>query len=324
MAVETIQTNAPAPTVHVTTEAATSSPTLRWSAIFGGAVSALGIWALLYAFGLALGLSTVNPNDPGSIKSSGIFTGVWSLVTPLIALFVGGMVASRGTGLTDRAGGALHGLVVWGVAVLLGAYLVMNLISSIVGGVASAGKAAAQTAGSAVGAMADSGGQLASAFGLDANDALQPVNQRLVAEGKPPVTASQLEAATKDLVQDAVRQGRLDRTLLISNIEQNTALSRTDAEELATRIESQFKAAQTEATERLSAAGDTLQTGALEAADATGKAFWGVFGALFLGMIAAVGGGALGASRHQRTAARGRVPAVKADRKLGNPREVYP
>src|SRR3954462_9804860 len=78
---------------------------LSWSAIFGGVVAALGIWALLYALGLALGLSAIDPNNPESAKPSGIFTGIWSLVVPLIALFIGGMVAGRGAGLIHRGGG---------------------------------------------------------------------------------------------------------------------------------------------------------------------------------------------------------------------------
>src|SRR5687768_3322745 len=34
---------------------------IRWGAVFGGAVASLGIWALLYAFGLAIGLSSIDP-----------------------------------------------------------------------------------------------------------------------------------------------------------------------------------------------------------------------------------------------------------------------
>src|SRR3954462_4683573 len=88
---------------------------LSWSAIFGGVVAALGIWALLYALGLAMGLSAINPNNPASARPSGIFAGIWGILVPLIALFVGGAIAGRGAGLIHRAGGAIHGLVMWGV-----------------------------------------------------------------------------------------------------------------------------------------------------------------------------------------------------------------
>lgn len=256
---------------------------LSWSAIFGGVVAALGIWALLYALGLALGLSAINPNNPESAKPSGIFAGIWSLLVPLIALFVGGAIAGRGAGLIHRAGGAIHGLVVWGVTTLVGAFLVGNLLGSALSGAVSLGSGAMGGAGAMLGQQA--GG----AFGLDADDALKPVNERLQAEGKPPITADQLEAATKSVLASGVREGGIDRATLVTSIEQETALSRADAEELAGRVDAQWQKART-----------SVQTGALQAADTTGKAFWGVFGALLFGMISAILGGLWGVSRRQQ------------------------
>jgi hypothetical protein len=271
-------------------------PRISWGAIFGGAVAALAIWLLLYTLGLALGLSTVDPENPGSVRSSGLFTGIWSVLTPLIALFVGGWVASQAAGVLDRKSGSIHGLVMWGVTLLLGAVLTFTALGSIIGGLASAGKTAVQAGGGALSDLAGQAGGAAQGFGLDADDALAPVNQRLQAEGKPPVTSSQVQAATRDVVQDAVRQGRIDRSLLVNSLSQNTALSPTDAEEVATRIEMQWN----QARARAGQLAERAQAGALRAADATGKAFWGVFAALLLGMIAAVGGALLGVQRRYR------------------------
>jgi hypothetical protein len=271
-------------------------PRISWGAIFGGAVAGLAIWMLLYTLGLALGLSTVDPENPGSLRSSGLFTGVWSAITPLIALFVGGWVASQAAGVLDRKSGAIHGLVMWGLTLLLGAALTFTALGSIVGGLASVGKSAVQAGGGALSGLAGQAGQGAGAFGIDADDALGPVNQRLQSEGKPPVTADQLQAATRDVVQDAVRQGRLDRSLLVSALSRNTALAPADAEEVATRLEGQWNQARARAGELT----DRAQAGALQAADATGKAFWGVFAALLLGMVAAVGGSLVGVQRRYR------------------------
>jgi hypothetical protein len=271
-------------------------PRISWGAIFGGAVAALAIWVLLYTLGLALGLSTVDPENPGSVRSSGLFTGIWSVITPLIALFVGGWVASQAAGVLDRKSGSIHGLVMWGVTLLLGAVLTFTALGSIIGGLASAGKTAVQAGGGALSGLAGQAGGAAQAFGLDADDALAPVNQRLQAEGKPRVTSSQVLAATRDVVQDAVRQGRIDRSLLVNSLSQNTALSPTDVEEVAGRIEMQWNQARARAGQMA----ERVQTGALRAADATGKAFWGVFAALLLGMIAAVGGALLGVQRRYR------------------------
>src|SRR5262245_58582769 len=100
---------------------------ISWGALFAGAVASLGVLILLYALGMALGLSTVNPDQRDTLRASGIFTGVWGLITPLIALFVGGWVAGRSVGPTSRLGGGLHGLLVWSLTAFAGAWLVATL-----------------------------------------------------------------------------------------------------------------------------------------------------------------------------------------------------
>ncbi|RKI51762.1 hypothetical protein D7X55_33400 [Corallococcus sp. AB049A] len=294
---------------------------LSWGAIFGGTFVALGVWILLYTLGLALGLSSVNPSDVGSAKSAGIFTGIWSVIVPLVALFVGGMVAARSAGIVDKGGGALHGAVLWGLTTLLGVFLVGMLVSNVLGAVFNVGKAAVGAGGSAVSSAVSGGGGAAKAFGLDANDALGPVNQRLKQEGKPTITANQLEAATKDIVTEGVRQGRMDRELLVSNIAQNTNLSRQDAEGVADRVQQQVDQAKAKAGE----VGQQAQQGALKVADTSGRVFWGIFAGLLLGLIASVVGATLGVSRKQRIRAEGAVvPPTTPTTTTTSRREVYP
>ena len=97
-----------------------------------------------------------------------------------------------------------------------------------------------------------------------------------------------------------MRQGRIERELLVSNLAERSALSRADAEEVATRVETQFNAAKEKMNAQVASAKQSLQEGTLKAADATGKVFWGVFGALFLGMLSAVLGAITGVSKRQR------------------------
>lgn len=255
-------------------------PRISWGAILGGTFSALGIWALLYAFGLAVGMSSVDPNNPGSLKGSGVFAGIWGILAPLLALFVGGIVAGRLSGVFGRGQGALHGLIMWGLATVAGAYLVAMVISSVVAGAGRlAVEAGTNIPGMGSGAMEQ----------LDLDEALGPINQRLRAAGKPPVTAEQLEATAQDALRTTLGGGRVDRAALERSLAQNTALSRADVQELAGRMETQLDAAKQRAT-----------TGALKATDATGKAFWGVFGALALGLVSALVGGALGVAKPRR------------------------
>ena len=78
-----------------------------------------------------------------------------------------------------------HGLVMWGLTTLLGASMVAVAISALVGGAVSVGKAAVGAGGGAIGAAATGSGGAARWLGIDASDALGPINQRLRAEGKP-------------------------------------------------------------------------------------------------------------------------------------------
>jgi len=288
-------------------------PRVSWGAVFAGAVASVGLWMLLYALGLAIGASTLHVQDSGSAKATGIFTGVWGVVAPLIALFVGGMVAGRGAGVITRGDGALHGFVTWGLAAIGGAWLLANLLGAIGGGVASLGHEAAQVAGAA-GANA---GQVMRSAGLNTEDLIRPLNQRLQAEGHPTVTADQVEAAARDTLQQSVRGGRIDHTVIVKSVADNTSLSRADADQLADQLESRLQSARAQMT-------SSLQT----ATNAASKAFWGAFIALALGLIAAIVGGAEGVPRAhlQRPRRQPAPPPVPAPRSppAAPPREVYP
>jgi hypothetical protein len=272
-----------------------ASPRISWGAVFGGAFAALGIWLLLYALGLAIGLTAMDPNDPHSARGSGIFTGIWSGISPLVALFVGGLVAGRLAGVFLRGYGALHGLVMWGLVTVSGAFMVFTVASSLVAGTASLGKSVVQGGGAAIKEMAGrSSGSMAS-LGVDWNDVLAPINARLQSQGKPPVSAAQLEAAARDSLQSSIRAGHFDRDQFEATIAQRTALSRADVQQIGNEIEQRFDSA-----------AQSAETAALKAADVTGKTFWWVFIALALGLIAALGGGIVGVPRVR--AVRGGAP----------------
>ena len=124
------------------------------------------------------------------------------------------------------------------------------------------------------------------------------------------------------MVKTAVRTGDLNRDVLTASIARNTSLSQADAQEIAGRVEQQFNAKKDQVAGKLQGAARSAGTGALKAAEASGKALWGVFGALLLGLIAALVGGALGAPAGGRRR-RERVVAP-VTRPVPPPREVYP
>jgi len=299
----------------VVADRVSAHPRVSWGAVFAGAVAAVGLWMLLYTLGLAIGASTLDVRDSGSAKATGIFTGVWGVVAPLIALFVGGVVAGRGAGVLRRGDGALHGFVTWGLAAIGGAWLLANLAGAIGGGVASLGHEAAEAAGAA-GANASQIGQAMRSAGLDTNDLVRPLNERLRAEGRPTVSADQIEAAARDTLQRSVRAGRVDHVLVVQSVADNTSLSRADADQLASQLEARLQNARAQMASSLQSA-----------TNAASKAFWGAFIALALGLIAAIVGGVEGVPRprHPRQRRQPAPPPVPAPRPpAAPPREVYP
>jgi hypothetical protein len=300
----------------VVADGGSAHPRVSWGAVFAGAVAAVGLWMLLYAFGLAVGASTLNVQDADSAKANGIFTGVWGVIAPLIALFIGGIVAGRGAGVDRRGDGALHGFVTWGLAAIAGAWLLASLAGAIAGGVASVGKSAAKAAGGA-GASGPQIEQAMRSAGINANDLMGPVNDRLRAQGRPTVSPREVEAVTRDVLQRSVRTGAIDQQVIVQSVADNTSLSRSDAQQVAAQLQSQLQTARGQ-----------LMNQVQSAADVAGKALWGAFIALALGLIAAIIGGIVGVPGVGRRPLRrepAAAPVSTAPRgPVRPPREVYP
>jgi hypothetical protein len=109
-------------------------PSLRWTAVLAGAAVAVALWVVLQLIGMGAGLTAVNVDDTGSLRNVGLGTTVWSLIAPLLALFVGGVVAGRLATSFDQKVAASHGLVAWAIASLAGVLAVAWLVSAIAHG----------------------------------------------------------------------------------------------------------------------------------------------------------------------------------------------
>jgi hypothetical protein len=94
--------------------------TIHWSAILAGSFVALACWIFLYAVGAAIGAS-------GGQGEIGTWTVIYTLVAPIIALFFGGLVVARSSGIISRGDGALHGVIVWGFTTVLGSLILGSL-----------------------------------------------------------------------------------------------------------------------------------------------------------------------------------------------------
>ena len=110
---------------------------VSWGAIFAGFVGALSIIFLLNLLGVGIGFASINPleeRDP--LEGLGWGTIIWWTASNLIALFVGGMIAGRLAGFTDKLDGALHAAIAWGLYVLLSIYLITSAVGNVFSGIA--------------------------------------------------------------------------------------------------------------------------------------------------------------------------------------------
>jgi hypothetical protein len=94
---------------------------VSWGGIWGGVLVAVGLLLLLAVLGVAIGVSATG-------------AGIWAGVSLLLALFVGGLVATRIGAIFDGTTGFFEGVLVWVVSALLMALLASSGVSSIAGG----------------------------------------------------------------------------------------------------------------------------------------------------------------------------------------------
>ncbi|GJG87384.1 hypothetical protein tb265_25650 [Gemmatimonadetes bacterium T265] len=230
---------------------------LSWGAVFAGLAIATALQIVLTLFGLAFGLGSYNP---GGEKALGIGTGIWAILSLLIALFLGGTTTGRLAGRLTRTDGFLHGALLWALSTLLTVYLLSRGIGAVVGTTFGIVGRVAGTAASAVasGAASAVGSGASAAAGAVANNpgALRDQFEQLLRQtGNPALQPDSLKAAAKqagnvatngptdngaaaqdiaNLVQDRTRT--ISRDDIINIISARTGKSRAESEQLADRV----------------------------------------------------------------------------------------
>jgi len=106
---------------------------VSWGGIWAGVLVVLGTLLLLSALGVAIGLST-GADESGALRAG---AAVWSGLSLLVALFLGGMVATRVSLVWDRFPALLQGALVWVISLIgilqLGAAGVGMLMNGVLG-----------------------------------------------------------------------------------------------------------------------------------------------------------------------------------------------
>jgi len=126
-----------------------------WAAIFAGSAVAAAIFFVFNAFGTALGLSLSAPRlaEGNSAKGYAIAVGIWVLWVTISSFIAGGYLTGRLRRSLPEASAhethvrdGVHGLVVWAIGIIIGAYLASVSITGAAKTGAEAVKGAASAA----------------------------------------------------------------------------------------------------------------------------------------------------------------------------------
>jgi hypothetical protein len=112
---------------------------VRWGPILAGLVTAISSQLVLSGIGAAIGLTTLansgSPQaDAGTVGSA---VGIWSIISLLISLFLGGWITARACGPMNRSTALLNGAILWATTLAISAWLLSSGVSGAFGIVAS-------------------------------------------------------------------------------------------------------------------------------------------------------------------------------------------
>jgi hypothetical protein len=128
---------------------------LDWPAVFAGAVVASAVSLVLVTFGSAVGLSLTSPFDNTGMSAVGLSValGLWLVWVQVSSFMAGGYVTGRmrrraydATEHESDVRDGMHGLVMWGTGVLVGALFLALSVGGAATTAAAVAGGAAQTA----------------------------------------------------------------------------------------------------------------------------------------------------------------------------------
>lgn len=110
---------------------------VSWGGVWSGFLIGMGILLLLTALGLAIGISAAGSAPPGegmNARGFGIGGAIWGGLSLLVALFVGGLVATRVGTVFDDTVALIQGALVWVLTTLAIIYLAGSGIGLVASG----------------------------------------------------------------------------------------------------------------------------------------------------------------------------------------------
>jgi len=239
-----------------------------WGSVWSGFLVAVGVFMLLTVLGLAIGISAadVGPGEDGNAAGLGIGAAIWSGLTLLVALFVGGMVATRTGMVYDKAAGIVEGMLIWVLFILTLVYMASSGISMLSSGLFSALGGVTQSAASAV-------------KNLDVNSLTSGDVSQITARLNDPTTAQMVATAT-GMPQDEARK-------TLTGIAQRVEEAKSDPAKAAAEARKGLQ-------EVTAKAGARVEEAAARAQPYASTTLWSTLLAMILALAAAVGGAMAG------------------------------
>ena len=243
--------------------------TISWAGVWSGFLIGLGVLMLLSTLGLAIGISAVDlgPGQGSDAEAFGIGAGIWAGLSLLIALLLGGMIASRVSMVADRTVATTHGALVWVLTMLGILYLAGTGISLGMSGVLGVVRGAGSAVSGAAGGLTD----------LTSGDVDQ-----ILARLSDPKTASVVAGATG--MSEGEARGAL------ADIRARVEAARDDPQQAAAQARDGLQQLTAQAKERAANVAQQAQPYASRTA-------WTALGMMIVSLAAAVGGALWGARR---------------------------
>lgn len=205
---------------------------VRWSAIFAGLVVGIATNLFLMLLGAAAGLAVFDVGENVADTGIPIAAAIWNALSMIIAAFAGGYVAARTANMRRASDGILHGVVAWGVTMLISAFVITSATSATLASLFNfGGNNTAATAGTTGGRSpaAEAAGSIQRGdrdeaisvmqdrLGLSADQASRLVDQALALSGREGAASPAGRAAAQETLHTAsVASGWLSAAILLS------------------------------------------------------------------------------------------------------------
>lgn len=265
---------------------------ISWAAIIAGLVTFLATSLLLSLIGTAIGFGGVDFTDAHPMSGVTMGVAIWSVISILLSLGLGGFVA----GLTAARAGLIHGFLTWALSVIASFMLATSAISgafgllgNVVGSVGNVAGNVASTAGDAVSSLSQQAFDSISDNvsidydGLDAQTR-QVLADTHIRELQPEYLQEQVDATIEDVqaagkrvavdgqdpkvaideVMNNIQQraetvaNNVDETALRNAIAENTDLTTEEADQAVDNIMQAYDTATQKTQEYLAQAQDKL------------------------------------------------------------------